>query len=305
MTSGPTPSWSPPGRRTDRCSTDTCWSTPTCTSPCSGRSSPPGCSGRGTSARTASSTASGTPTAGSTRRALDELFAEQGVDAALLFCEYSPKVTGIQRFEDLLPIVAHNPARFRPVANVNPHLHFPIADELGRQLDQGAAALKLHPVHGGFRCDDAALWPAYAVLAERGVPLDRALRDVVLPRLDERARPPRAPAARRPRLPRPSTWCSPTPAAAGGTTRPRSWRSSTRPCGSSCRDCRPSGCRSTSRSTTSTGWHGSGSSPPTGRARRRPPTRGPWPGSASTTTSWPACSAATRCGVYAGLDHLA
>ena len=35
----------------------------------------------------------------------------------------------------------------------------------------GAAALKLHPVHGGFRCDDAALYPAYAVLVERGVPL--------------------------------------------------------------------------------------------------------------------------------------
>ena len=41
----------------------------------------------------------------------------------------------------------------------------------GRQLDHGAAALKLHPVHGGFRCDDAMLYPAYQVLAERGVPL--------------------------------------------------------------------------------------------------------------------------------------
>jgi uncharacterized protein len=102
---------------------------------------------------------------------LDELFAEQGVDAALLLCEYSPKVTGIQLFEDLLPIVEHNPERFRPVANVNPHLHFPVAEELTRQLDLGAAALKLHPVHGGFRCDDRSLWPAYAVLAERGVPL--------------------------------------------------------------------------------------------------------------------------------------
>jgi hypothetical protein len=81
--------------------------------------------------------------------ALDELFAEQGVDAALLLCEYSPKVTGTQLFEDLLPIVAHNPERFRPVANVNPHLHFPVADEVARQLDHGAAALKLHPVHGG------------------------------------------------------------------------------------------------------------------------------------------------------------
>jgi predicted TIM-barrel fold metal-dependent hydrolase len=102
---------------------------------------------------------------------LDALFAEQGVDAALLFCEYSPKATGLQLFDDLLPIVEHNPARFRPVANVNPHLHFPIARELTRQLDHGAAALKLHPVHGGFRCDDRALYPAYQVLQERGVPL--------------------------------------------------------------------------------------------------------------------------------------
>jgi predicted TIM-barrel fold metal-dependent hydrolase len=103
--------------------------------------------------------------------ALDALFEAEGVDVALLLCEYSPKATGYQRFEDLLPLVAQNPRRFRPVANVNPHLHFPIARELERQLDQGAAALKLHPVHGGFRCDDAALYPAYAVLVERTVPL--------------------------------------------------------------------------------------------------------------------------------------
>jgi hypothetical protein len=102
---------------------------------------------------------------------LDELFAAEGVDVALLFCEYSPKATGYQRFDDLLPLVEHNPRRFRPVANVNPHLHFPIARELERQLDHGAAALKIHPVHGGFRADDPALYPAYAVLVERGVPL--------------------------------------------------------------------------------------------------------------------------------------
>lgn len=102
---------------------------------------------------------------------LDELFAEEGVDVALLFCEYSPKTTGYQPFDDLLPLVEHNPRRFRPVANVNPHLHHPIARELARQLDLGAAALKLHPVHGGFRPDDPALYPAYAVLVERQVPL--------------------------------------------------------------------------------------------------------------------------------------
>jgi uncharacterized protein len=103
--------------------------------------------------------------------ALDELFAAEGVDVALLFCEYSPKATGYQQFDDLLPLVEHNPRRFRPVANVNPHLHFPIERELGRQLDLGAAALKLHPVHGGFRIDDPALFPAYSLLVERGVPL--------------------------------------------------------------------------------------------------------------------------------------
>jgi len=102
---------------------------------------------------------------------LDALFADQGVDVALLFCEYSPKATGYQRFDDLLPLVEHNPVRFRPVANVNPHLHHPVARELVRQLDHGAAALKIHPVHGGFRPDDPQLYPAYAVLQERGVPL--------------------------------------------------------------------------------------------------------------------------------------
>ncbi len=102
---------------------------------------------------------------------LDDRFEREGVDVALLFCEYSPKATGCQPFEDLLPLVERNPRRFRPVANVNPHLHFPIAREVERQLDGGAAALKIHPVHGGFRTDDPMMYPAYAVLVERGVPL--------------------------------------------------------------------------------------------------------------------------------------
>lgn len=102
---------------------------------------------------------------------LDELFAGQGVDVAVLFCEYSPKATGMQLFDDLLPIVEHNPRRFRPMANVNPHLHHPIAAEVRRQLGHGAAGLKLHPVHGGFRCDDPMLYPAYQVLVEEGAPL--------------------------------------------------------------------------------------------------------------------------------------
>jgi uncharacterized protein len=102
---------------------------------------------------------------------LDALLDGEGVDRALLFCEYSPRATGIQTFDDVLPIVAHNPVRFRPVANVNPHLHHPLADEARRQLDLGAVAMKLHPVHAGFDPADKELYPVYALCAERGVPV--------------------------------------------------------------------------------------------------------------------------------------
>ncbi len=94
--------------------------------------------------------------------ALDEHFAGQGADHVLLFSEYSPKVTGTQPIEDVLPVVAQNPARFRPVACINPHLHYPPARELARQASLGAVAVKIHPVHGGFEASDRMLYPAYA-----------------------------------------------------------------------------------------------------------------------------------------------
>lgn len=103
--------------------------------------------------------------------ALDALFESEGVDRALLFCEYSPRATGIQPIEDNLPIVAYNPSRFRLVANVNPHLHHPVASEVERQLTLGAVALKLHPVHGNFSPADKELYAAYHVCAERGIPV--------------------------------------------------------------------------------------------------------------------------------------
>jgi len=95
----------------------------------------------------------------------------EGVDTALLFCEYSPKVAGLQPIEDLLPLAKHDPRRIRLVANINPHLHFPVADELERQLGLGAVALKLHPVHGGYQANDRALYPAYEVCRSRGIPV--------------------------------------------------------------------------------------------------------------------------------------
>ena len=97
--------------------------------------------------------------------------AAEGVDVALLLAEYSPKVTGIQPIEDLLPLTAHNPARIKAIANVNPHLHYPLDEELQRQLDLGAVACKLHPVHAGVAANDRSLYPAYELCQAAGIPL--------------------------------------------------------------------------------------------------------------------------------------
>jgi len=103
--------------------------------------------------------------------AMDDLMAREGVDRVLLFCEYSPRATGIQPIDDNLPLVEYNPERFRLVANVNQHLHHPLTAEVERQLALGAVALKIHPVHGAFSPADKELYPVYALCAERGVPV--------------------------------------------------------------------------------------------------------------------------------------
>jgi hypothetical protein len=103
--------------------------------------------------------------------AIDAHFAGQGVDHVLLFSEYSPKATGVQPVEDLLPVAAANPERFRLVASINPHLHYPPAAELARQVSLGAVACKIHPVHGGFEASDRMLYPAYAWAQEHRLPV--------------------------------------------------------------------------------------------------------------------------------------
>ena len=95
----------------------------------------------------------------------------EGVDIGLLMCEYSPKVTGLQAIEDMLPIAAADPRRIKVIANVNPHLHYPVDEEVRRQLDLGAVALKIHPVHAGVAANDRMLYPAYEAAQAAGVPV--------------------------------------------------------------------------------------------------------------------------------------
>ncbi len=104
-------------------------------------------------------------------QAFGDLMRAEGVDHALVICEYSPKATGMQPAEDLLPLTDHDPARFSLVANLNPHLHYPVDAELARQLALGAVALKVHPVHGGFSPADPALYPAYQACVTEGLPV--------------------------------------------------------------------------------------------------------------------------------------
>jgi uncharacterized protein len=101
----------------------------------------------------------------------DEYMAAEGVDIAILLCEYSPKSTGIQPIEDLLPILSHNPERFKLMANLNPHLHYPLVEELRRQISLGAVGLKLHPVHASFAPNDRMLYPAYAFCESERLPV--------------------------------------------------------------------------------------------------------------------------------------
>ena len=54
---------------------------------------------------------------------------------------------------------------------MNPAVHAQPAAEAARQLDLGAVAVKLHPVHGAFRPDAEGLYPVYDLCAERGVPV--------------------------------------------------------------------------------------------------------------------------------------
>ena len=98
----------------------------------------------------------------------DAYLASEGVDIALVLAEYSPKVTGIQPIEDLLPLAT---GRVKLVANVNPHYHYPVDEEVSRQLGLGAVALKVHPVHAGVAANDRCLYPAYEVCQSAGVPV--------------------------------------------------------------------------------------------------------------------------------------
>jgi uncharacterized protein len=101
----------------------------------------------------------------------DAYLAGEGVDVGLVLAEYSPKATGIQPVEDVVPLTAFNPDRVKLIANINPHLHYPVEEELARQLTLGAVACKIHPVHAGVAANDRSLYPVYELCQSAGIPV--------------------------------------------------------------------------------------------------------------------------------------
>src|ERR1700761_7451441 len=100
-----------------------------------------------------------------------DLLAGEGVDVALLMSQYSPKVPGIRSVEDNRAIAAAAPDRVKVIGSVNPHLHYPVDDEVRRQLALGVVALKIHPVHAGAAANDRMLYPAYEAAQAAGLPV--------------------------------------------------------------------------------------------------------------------------------------
>ena len=227
---------------------------------------------------------------------LDELFEEQGVDHALLFCEYSPKATGYQRFDDLLPLVERNPRPVPPGRQRQPAPALP---------DRRGGTAPARPRRGGAQAAPGArrlplrrpgALPGLPGARRAGRAAGRALRHQHLPRLHERARRPGVPAAGRAGLP--------DPRRGARARRPRLVVRRGRVHGAVEPDrvdravgaAPQAAARVLPRATTWGGSPAAGSSPPTGPGSRAPPrTPAPWPASACPTTSRTPSSAATRC----------
>ena len=186
----------------------------------------------------------------------DAYLAGEGVDTALVLAEYSPKATGIQPVEDLLPLTAYNPDRIKIIANINPHLHYPVDEELERQIGLGAVALKIHPVHAGAAVNDRALYPAYEICQSAGLLQSWCTAGPARSPDPATRWPTRSCSMTSSVTSGVSTSCSPTAAVAGGMTRPRSWPWSIPTSGSSCPGCRPRGCASTTPGTAGRGLPG-------------------------------------------------
>ena len=185
---------------------------------------PTGRTGSPRSAAASRSPSSTTATACRSRRRWTTHFAAEGADHVLLFTEYSPKATGIQPIEDVLPLVEQQPGPLPPGRQHQP------ASALPGEGRAGPPGRALAPSHArSIRCTAASSRPTGCSIPPTHGARNGACRSscTAAPR---RSRGRSTPSARRRCSTRCSATsptspsCSPMAAAAGGTTRRPSWR---------------------------------------------------------------------------------
>ncbi len=164
---------------------------------------------------------------------------QEGVDIALVFAEYSPKVTGIQAVEDILPLVEHDPGRVRLVANLNPHLHHPVTG--GARAPARPRRRRPQDPPGARRLSRQrrALYKAYAICEERGIPVIVHFGTSIYPGAVEPLRGRGGAERRRRRLPRPQARARARRSRLGVRGGAASSRSAGRTSGSRSRACPP------------------------------------------------------------------
>jgi predicted TIM-barrel fold metal-dependent hydrolase len=101
----------------------------------------------------------------------EQILSDSGVEYAVVLADYHPATTGVAPNERVAEYCGGTD-RLIPFACINPHLHPQPAAELSRCIDElGMKGLKLGPTYGHFYPHDAALYPAYEVAQEAGIPV--------------------------------------------------------------------------------------------------------------------------------------
>lgn len=103
-------------------------------------------------------------------REYGDVIKREGVFGGLLIPEYSPLTAGLMPFERAAQINRFHPELI-PIANLNPNYHSDLAGAFNEQLEAGARALKIHPIHGFFHANDRVLYPIYERCEQEGLPV--------------------------------------------------------------------------------------------------------------------------------------
>ena len=123
--------------------------------------------------------------------ALDEHFAAQGADHVLVFTEYSPKATGHPADRGRASRWSRQTRdRFRPVANLNPHLHYPVRRGAGPAGRPGRGRAQDPPGARRLRGPGPDALPGLRLGRAARPAGHRALRDVDVLRVDQLLRRP-------------------------------------------------------------------------------------------------------------------